>query len=180
MEVSKIDINVHQLTRVEGHGNIIVRVHHGKVEEVRWEITESPRFLEVILRGRHWEDVHVIASRICGICSVSHQFASLQATEAAFGVELSEQTILLRKLLFDAETLQSHVLHDYFLIAPDFFGVGSVFPLVETHPDIVLRALRLKKFANDWADLLCGRKTHPLSYVAGGAAGSVERPHRRT
>jgi coenzyme F420-reducing hydrogenase alpha subunit len=33
---------------------------------------------------------------------------------------------------------------------------------------VVLRALRLKKFGNDWADILCGRKTHPISQVAGG------------
>ena len=166
--MTNMNIKVHHVTRIEGHGNIILNVKDGKVNEVKWEVIESPRFFEAMMRGLSYSDVNYVSPRICGICSVAHATASIEATEAAFGVELSEQTILLRKLLFDAETLQSHVLHDYFLIAPDFFGVGSVFPLVETHPDIVLRALRLKKFANDWADLLCGRKTHPLSYVAGG------------
>ena len=76
--------------------------------------------------------------------------------------------MLLRRLLYHAETLQSHVLHFYFLAAPDFLGVGSVFPLVNTHKEVVLRALRLKKLANDLADLIGGRKTHPLSCVVGG------------
>lgn len=166
--MSNINLKVHHVTRIEGHGNIILNVKDGKVNNVKWEVIESPRFFEAMMKGLSYSDVNYVSPRICGICSVAHATASIEATEAAFGVELSEQAILFRKLLYDAETLQSHVLHDYFLIAPDFFGVGSVFPLVETHPDIVLRALRLKKFANDWADLLCGRKTHPLSCVTGG------------
>ena len=94
--------------------------------------------------------------------------ASIEASEAAFGVKLSEQGSLVRELLFDAETVTSHVLHTYFLVAPDFFGVGSVIPLAATHTDVVLRALRMKKFANDWADMLCGRKTHPISHGCRG------------
>jgi coenzyme F420-reducing hydrogenase alpha subunit len=74
----------------------------------------------------------------------------------------------LRKLLYHAETLQSHVLHAYFLAAPDFLGGGSVIPLATTHPDVVRRALMLKKLTNDMADMLCGRKVHPISTVVGG------------
>ncbi len=99
---------------------------------------------------------------------MAHATASIEATEAAFGVKLTEQASSLRELLFDAETVTSHVLHTYFLVAPDFLGVGSVIPLAATHTDVVLRALRMKKFANDWADMLCGRKTHPHLQVAGG------------
>jgi len=78
-------------------------------------------------------------------------------------VRLSPQTLRLRKLLYHAETLQSHVLHAYFLAAPDFLGVGSVVPLAATHTEVVLRALKLKKLTNDLADALCGRKVHPIS-----------------
>ena len=126
--MTQININVHQVTRVEGHGNIVLNARDGKIEELRWEVTESPRFFEAMLRGRYYEDVPHIASRICGICSIAHTTASIQATEAAFGIQPSEQTLLLRKLLYDAELLESHVLHVLFLAAPDFLGVGSVFP----------------------------------------------------
>jgi sulfhydrogenase subunit alpha len=168
VEVSKIDINVHQLTRVEGHGNIRVKVSDGKVEEVRWEITESPRFFEVMLRGRHWEDVHVIAARICGICSVSHQFASLQATEAAFGIRPSEQTTLLRKLLYVGEMIESHILHLYLFAASDFLGAGSIFPLLDSHKDVALRGLRLKKLGNDIMEIIGGRAVHPQAATVNG------------
>ncbi|MCK4581468.1 MAG: nickel-dependent hydrogenase large subunit, partial [Dehalococcoidia bacterium] len=168
--MTQVNINVHQVTRVEGHGNIVLNARDGKIEELRWEVPESPRLFEVMLRGRYYVDVPVIASRICGICSISHTTASIQATEAAFGISPSEQTILLRKLLFNAEMLESHILHILFLAAPDFLGVGSVFPLVETHKDVVLMALRLKKLAYNLAELLAGRKTHPISCMVGGFA----------
>jgi coenzyme F420-reducing hydrogenase alpha subunit len=178
--MTELNINVHHVTRVEGHGNITVNAKDGKIEEITWEIPESPRFFESMLRGLKYDDVVWIAPRICGICSVAHSTCSIQATEAAFGVKLTEQAMLLRKLLYNAETLQSHVLHFYFLAAPDFLGVGSVFPLVATHKDVVLRALRLKKLANDLADLLGGRKTHPMACVVGGFAKLPEVSQLRT
>jgi sulfhydrogenase subunit alpha len=168
--VTQININVHQVTRIEGHGNIVLKASDGKIEEIKWEVPESPRFFEAMLQGRYYQDVPHIASRICGICSIAHTTASIQATEAAFGIKPSEQTLLLRKLLFDAEMLESHVLHTLVLVAPDLLGVDSVFPLVETHKDVVVMALRLKKLAYNLAEALAGRKTHPLSCVVGGFA----------
>jgi len=166
--VSSIDIKVHHVTRVEGHGNIVVNATDGVLEEVRWEVPESPRLFEAMLRGRHYSDVQHIASRICGICSIAHSTASLHASEAALGVKVSEQTRRLRKLLFNAEVLESHVLHACCLAAPDFLGAPSVIPLVNTHKDVVVKVMSLKRLAYKLADLLAGRKTHPISCIVGG------------
>jgi sulfhydrogenase subunit alpha len=168
--VKQIKLDVHYVTRIEGHGNIHLKAKDGKIEEIRWEVPESPRFFEAMLRGRSYEDVPMIASRICGICSIAHTTASLQAIEAAFGVQLTEQSILLRKLLFNAELLESHVLHTLFLAAPDFLGAPSVFPLVDTQKDVVVMAVRLKKLAYNLAEAIAGRKTHPLTCTVGGFA----------
>jgi coenzyme F420-reducing hydrogenase alpha subunit len=168
--VKDLNINVQHVTRVEGHGNIVLNTQNGRIEKLLWEVVESPRLFEVMLRGRSYDDVAHIASRICGICSISHTTASLQATEAAFGVQPSEQTLLLRRLLYNAEMMESHVLHVLFLAAPDFLGAESVFPLVATHQDVVLLAMRMKKLAYNLAEILAGRKTHPLSCIVGGFA----------
>ncbi len=168
MSSENISISVHHLTRVEGHGNIEVNVKKGTIEKCSWNVVEAPRFFEAFLQGRPYQEVNHITSRICGICSIGHQMASLKATEAAMGVRISEQTRLLRKLLLHGENMQSHLLHTYFLVAPDFFGVGSVFPLVNTHRDVVLRALALKKLANDLCDLVGGRTVHPIRCKVGG------------
>jgi sulfhydrogenase subunit alpha len=168
LAVKKIDINIHHLARVEGHANLIVRGGNGRAPRVRWEVIEPPRFFEVMLRGRPWHDAHVLASRICGICSVSHQLASIQATETAFGIQPSEHTLALRKLLYAGEVIESHVLHLYFLALPDFMRAGSVFPLMESHRDVVLRGLRLKKLGNDIMTIIGGRPVHPQAAQVGG------------
>jgi sulfhydrogenase subunit alpha len=166
--VKDIKIEVHHVTRVEGHGNIVLNARDGKIEKIQWEIPESPRLFEAMLVGRNYQDVPYIASRICGICSIAHTTASIQAVEASFGIRPTEQTVNLRKLLFNAELLESHVLHTLFLAAPDFLGVESVFPLINTHKETVLMAVKLKRLAYKMAEIIAGRKTHPLSCVVDG------------
>jgi sulfhydrogenase subunit alpha len=163
-----LNINVHHLTRVEGHGNIVVDMKNGQLKKAQLEIVEPPRFFEAMLKGRNFKEVAIITSRICGICSLGHQMTSLKATEAALGLEITEQTEILRKILVHGSTFQSNILHALFLAAPDFLGVGSVFPLVNTHKDVVLAALRLKRLANDIGDVISGRAVHPISCVPGG------------
>jgi coenzyme F420-reducing hydrogenase alpha subunit len=166
--MKKLEVNVHHLTRVEGHGNIKVRASNGKIEELKLEIVESPRFFESMLVGRYIDEVPHITARICGICALGHTTAAVRAAENALSWKAPDEVMWLRRLLMDGETLQSHILHVYFLVAPDFFNVGSVIPLASTHPDVVKRALRLKKVANEMCDLLVGRKIHPVSMAVGG------------
>ncbi len=163
-----LDINVHHLTRVEGHGNIVVNMRDGKLERAELEIVEAMRYFEAMLKGRSFHEAAIITSRICGICSLGHQMTSLKATEDALGLEISKQTLLLRKLLVHGATLQSNILHVYFLVAPDLLGAPSVFPLIPTHKEVILRALRMKRLANDIGDIISGRAVHPITPVPGG------------
>ncbi|MRS12355.1 MAG: Ni/Fe hydrogenase subunit alpha [Actinobacteria bacterium] len=163
-----VNIDVHHLTRVEGHGNIVVNVTDGVIEKCEWQVPEAPRFFEAMVRGRHYTEVARITSRICGICSVGHTLASVKATEAALGIEVTPQTKKLRTLLKHAENFDSHVLHVYVLVAPDLLGAQSAFALVPTHGEVVARALRLKRLGHEWGSLIGGRTTHPTTVVPGG------------
>lgn len=168
IDSKNINVNVHYLTRVEGHGNIVVDVKAGKLVKCQFQVIESPRFFESMLVGRPiWEAQH-LTSRICGICACGHSLASIKAGEDALGIKPSAQTVMLRKLLLYTEQMDSHILHIYILVAPDLLGVKSIMPLIKTHKPVIDMALRMKKMSDYAGEVLAGRHIHPISYCIGG------------
>ncbi|MBT3182423.1 MAG: Ni/Fe hydrogenase subunit alpha [Deltaproteobacteria bacterium] len=168
MSNGNLNIDIHYVTRVEGHGNIVVNAKDGNVENVQWQGPEAPRYFEAMVIGQKWDMLHHITSRICGICSIGHTSASVKATENAMGLKLSDQSELLRRLAIHAENLQSHVLHVGYLVLPDLVGVGSVIPLATSHPNEVKTVIKLHRIANQMSDLVCGRTIHPQRIIPGG------------
>ncbi len=163
-----ININVHHITRVEGHGNIVVNITDGTIETCQWQVPEAPRFFEAMVRGRRYDDIQTIVSRICGICSISHSLVATRAVEDALKLEVTEQTDLVRHLMHYSEQLQSHVLHVGYLVAPDLFGEKSVVPLIPKATDAVKTIIKAHRVANQMSALLCGRITHPVTLTPGG------------
>lgn len=168
MRQKNLNINVDYLTRVEGHGNIVINIKEGKLEKCELQVVEAPRFFEAMVRNRSIFEVQHITSRICGICSTGHSMASIKASEDAAGFTPTQQTVLLRKLLLHYETMDSHLLHAAFLVAPDTLGVPSVLPLLGSHKDLVLMVLGMKKEYSDLCDILAGRHTHPITVCPRG------------
>jgi sulfhydrogenase subunit alpha len=162
MTKKSVHINVHHVTRVEGHGNIVIDIESGSLQKVEWQVPEAPRFFEAMVVGRNYTEIATITSRICGICSIGHTFASLKATEAAMGIGISETTRALRELLLHGETLQSHLLHICYLAIPDFVRSPSVIPLIKTHKDVILIVTKLHRLSNELCDIIGGRTTHPI------------------
>jgi sulfhydrogenase subunit alpha len=163
-----INIEVEHIARVEGHGNIHIRVENGKLAECTWAVVETPRFFEVMMKGLSIEMAPLLAARICGICSISHALACTRAAERALKIEVPETAQKVRLLAKHAETLQSHTLHLFFLVAPDLLNTGSIIPLLNTNPQVIEIATRLKGYANKTSDLFAGRTTHPMAIKVGG------------
>jgi sulfhydrogenase subunit alpha len=161
-------IKVEHLARVEGHGGITVELDRGAITAIRFDIFEGARLLEGLVRGRSFEDISQILSRICAICSVAHSLTSLQATENAFGIKVSPQTQLLRDLLYRGESIQSHALHLFCLALPDYLNYPSVTALAADHLDAVKLGLRMKKCGNSIQETIGGRAVHPVNAVLGG------------
>ena len=162
-------IEVNYIARVEGRGALNINLtKEGKVQDLQFRIYEPPRFFEAFLIGRPYTEMMELTSRLCGICPVAHQITALRAVENAIGLEPSEQTIDLRKLLAISAHIQSHTLSMYFLSLPDLLGYESSIAMAKDHLDAVKRALRLKKLANDISDLIGGRAVHPVTAVVGG------------
>ncbi len=86
--------------------------------DASWEVIETPRFFEVMLKGMSAERAPFLTSRICGICSISHSLASIRALERAMEVSTPPKPPkAIRLLAMHGETLQSHALHLFFLAA---------------------------------------------------------------
>jgi len=161
-------IKVDALARVEGEGGLYVKMRGDTVVDVKLNIYEPPRFFEAFLRGRDFREPVDITARICGICPIAYQMSSAQAMERVCGVKVEGQLRALRRLIYCGEWIESHALHVYLLHAPDFLGYESAIHLAQDHPDIVKRALELKKIGNELMILLGGREVHPINVRVGG------------
>ncbi len=161
-------IKTDYLARVEGEGGMTVKIADGRVTQVALRIYEPPRFFEAFLRGRAFTEAPDITARICGICPVAYQMSSVHAMEQACGVEVGGQLRALRRLLYCGEWIESHALHVFMLHAPDFLGYESAVHLARDNPEIVAKALELKKTGNEVMTVVGGREVHPVNVRVGG------------
>ncbi len=161
-------IRVDYLARVEGEGALYVKIKDNKVTDVKLKIFEPPRFFEAFLRGRSFTEAPDITARICGICPIAYQMSSCHAMEDACGVKVDGQLRALRRLIYCGEWIESHVLHVAMLHAPDFLGYESAIHMAKDHPELVQKALKLKKIGNDLVTFLGGREIHPINVRVGG------------
>jgi sulfhydrogenase subunit alpha len=156
------------LARVEGEGAMYVRVGGDRVDEVRLDIYEPPRFFEAFLRGRSYTEPPDITARVCGICPVAYQTSACQAIEDACGARVDGPLADLRRLLYCGEWIGSHALHIYMLHAPDFLGYPGVIEMAADHREAVERGLALRGAGNAIMALLGGRAIHPVNVRVGG------------
>lgn len=139
-----------------------------EVNHAEMQIIEGARFFEGIAVGRKYDEAINIMSRICAICSVSHQLSAVGALERSVGIEPSKQVHDFRVLLDHGENLQSHILHVGMLALPDFLGFDGAIQMVPKYPNEVKMVLAMKRTANDLQALIGGREIHPVNIVPGG------------
>ncbi len=101
--------HIKHICRVEGHGNLLVEMEGDEVNHAEMQIIEGARFFEGIAVGRKYDEAINIMSRICAICSTSHQLSAVGALERSVGIEPSKQVHDFRVLLDHGENLQSHI-----------------------------------------------------------------------
>lgn len=153
------------IAKIEGHGSL--KVDWGN-NTVKLNIHEGERLFEGILVGRTAEEAHWITPRICGVCPIAHNLASLAAIEDAYGIKISETTKLLRDLMQCGQMIQSHVLHLFFLALPDYIGIDRGTELAKKEPKSFAKALALKELGDEIAYVVAGRNVHPTTTTIGG------------
>ena len=117
-------IVVDPVTRIEGHLRIEAQVDGGVITDA-WSSGTMFRGIELILRGRDPREAWIWAQRICGVCTMVHALASVNAVEDALGIEIPDNARLVRNIIAATQAIQDHVVHFYHLHALDWVDVVS-------------------------------------------------------
>jgi Ni,Fe-hydrogenase I large subunit len=112
------------VTRIEGHLRIEAQVDGGMISDA-WSSGTMFRGIELILRGRDPREAWIWAQRICGVCTMVHALASVNAVEDALGIEVPDNARLVRNIIAATQAIQDHVVHFYHLHALDWVDVIS-------------------------------------------------------
>jgi Ni,Fe-hydrogenase I large subunit len=107
------------LNRAEGDLEINVVVEDGFITEA-WSSGTMYRGFEAMMLGRGALDGLVVTPRICGICSLTHLTAAVEALDAISGVRPPDNARRLRNLALMVETMQSDVRQPILMFMVDF------------------------------------------------------------
>lgn len=107
------------LNRAEGDLEIRVEIEDGLITEA-WSAGTMFRGFENMMRGRGALDGLVITPRVCGICSLTHLTAAVEALDAIAGVTPPDNARRLRNLALMVETIQSDVRQALLMFMVDF------------------------------------------------------------
>ena len=162
------DLDLKNISKIEGHTHMAVKVRDGKVTECHLKISENKRFFTQAVVGLKYSNVPMTMSRICGTCSSAHVLCSIEAIEKAFEIKPTEQTMRLRNLLINASHLRDHAMHLYFFVLPDVFGIDSVLDFGDDLHEWIHRGLDVKEAGNYLATIVGGRAIHPPNAIVGG------------
>jgi len=176
-------VSIDPITRLEGHGRIDLFLgDDGAVNDAFLVIPELRGF-EKFLEGRPVEEMPQITSRICGVCPEAHHTAAAKAADAVYNVEIPVAAEIARRLQYNAFMAGDHATHFYALGGPDFI-VGPDAPASERNiigvinkvgPEIAGKVIRMRKEAHEVAEILGGRRIHPVGMVPGGISKPVSK-----
>jgi sulfhydrogenase subunit alpha len=153
-------IHVDNMSKVEGHGKLDIKVKGGKVEYAKLKITESKRFYTQAIKNKFALSLPLMTSRICGTCSIAHLTCCSEAVERALDYTPTDQTILLRKLSLYGMMIRDHALHLFMFCLPDLFGKDSILDFTEDQDELVKKAFAIKSAGNELSKAVAGRAVH--------------------
>jgi len=166
-----LDLNIKELTKVEGAAGLDLKVRKGKVTEVKFKITEYKRFFTNAMKGKPIVAMPQHLARICGTCSNAHLICSIQACENALDITPSPQTKILRELTYHGLIIRDHALHLYLFSMPDIFGKDAFLDFDENDEQqhqMLHDGFEVKSAGNFLATLIAGRSVHAPFPVIGG------------
>jgi coenzyme F420-reducing hydrogenase alpha subunit len=166
------EVTIDNITKIEGSAGLKVIIEDDAVKDLKFILQDYRRFYTQAVKGKPIIAAPSFLSRICGTCSVAHLFASIKALEMSQGIEVSEQTKILRRLAYDGLMIRDHALHIYFFVLPDLLGVDSILDIPDDDNDaghILLHdSFDIKRLGTDITNVIIGAAVHaPIPTVGG-------------
>jgi sulfhydrogenase subunit alpha len=166
------EITIDNVTKIEGSAGLRVTIQDDKVTDLKFLIQDYRRFYTEAVKGKPIIAVPSFLSRICGTCSVAHLFAAIKAIEASQGIEVSEQTKVLRRLAYNGLMIRDHALHLYFFTLPDVLGIDSILDIPDDHDSeghvLLHDSFDIKKVGTDITNVIIGAAIHAPFPTPGG------------
>jgi len=165
-----VNISIQNISKIEGHADLDVKVRNGKVEKVKIKLTDPKRFFTQAIRGR---DIHTLpqsVARICGTCSIAHTMCCIEAIERALDIKVTEQTKLLKELTMHGLLIRDHALHLYLFSLPDVFEKDSVLDFDSNESKYLKDSFDVKRVGNKLSTVVAGRAVHAPYPSVGGYA----------
>lgn len=163
------------LSRIEGHARVVIDVEGGEVRSANFQATEFRGFKQLV-QGVPAEQMTVIVTRICGVCSTAHHIAAVKALEDAFGVTPPPPARTLRELLLLGQLIQNQATSLFIFTMPDRLGVSSIFGAgqeKDERTEIANRALAIRKAGTRLITAAGGQFIHPVKAVVGGMTSGI-------
>jgi len=166
--VFNMRFSIEEIPRIEGHGGVEVHITDDGDVKVLFKVTEGIRLFESFIKGSDVSEIPLLTSRICGLCGVAHTIASAKALSNALEIDLPDNIIMIRRLLLELNTIDSHLIHIIFLSLPDIVGSRSFLefpPIIKQH---VLELIRIRDLVRRIIKVLIGNSVHGRNIVPWG------------
>lgn len=173
------DLKIHNLSKIEGHADLDVKVRDGKVKEVHIQFTDSKRFFTQAIRDREISTLPQSVARICGTCSIAHTLCCIEAIEKALGIVPSKQTRLLKQLTMNGLMIRDHALHVYLFSLPDVLEKDSVLDFTGDEVQYLKDSFDVKRAGNKLDTIVAGRAVHAPFPLVGGFASIPDNKELR-
>ncbi|MEA3432176.1 MAG: Ni/Fe hydrogenase subunit alpha [candidate division WOR-3 bacterium] len=179
-------ITIDPITRLEGHGKIEIFLNDaGNVDRAFFQVPELRGF-EKFCEGRAVEEMPRITSRICGVCPTAHHMAATKALDNLFKVDPTPPARKIRELMYSAFIVEDHMLHFFFLGAPDFI-VGLDAPpsqrnilgvISKVGLEIGKNIIEARKRCREILTLIGGKPVCPVCGLPGGVSKALKEEDR--
>ena len=118
------------------------------VKEAELRMGYTHKGIEKLLEGKNIDGAMYVASRICGICSMSHERAFLRVIEDMEKIELQERVKNIRMIIFELERIASHILWTGYMMHE--IGYDTMFQYFWKEREPIL----------DLFENICGNRVH--------------------